>query len=278
MYSSLKLHYSICVATFSLFACQNKGALTAEHDPRVRRDTSLVLEECNVEEGELKKSDADGDNNAEITSVISKGLEVCRSADLNFDGRPERVTFYDANGKVRRIQSDYDREGRVDEVALYESGIIKQKLRVTTADGKIDTWEFYEEGELVSTERDENGDGIIDQWWEYSKTGCPVVHVDANRDGRPDLGGSINYCPEEAIEPEALALGDEQDSPALDAEKPKDGENPTGAEPTGPEPAQAEVGADGVKNEAILSEDVAKPDPSERLSDANETVKPKAEQ
>ena len=32
-------------------------------------------------------------------------------------------------------------------------------------------------------------------------TGCPVIHVDADKDGRPDPGGSIDYCKETGFTP-----------------------------------------------------------------------------
>ncbi len=184
-------------ALIVLSGCRKQGALTAEHDPRQYRETEMRLEACQTEGAEVEEADADGDGKGEILRVLEAGREVCRIADLNFDGEPERVTFFDEQGKVRRVQSDYDREGKVDEIALYEGGVLVQKQRMTSANGQLDTWEYYEAGRLVLAERDENGDGIVDQWWEYSDQGCPVVHVDANLDGRADPGGSIDYCPQD---------------------------------------------------------------------------------
>src|SRR5690606_19023761 len=145
--------------------------------------------------------DANGDGKPDIVQVKSGGREVCRTADLNFDGRLDRITFFDANGKIRRVESDFDRDGRIDELAFFDTGTLKEKHRATTLDGKLDTWEFYEKGQVARTERDENGDGFIDQWWEYPSRGCPLIHMDTDGDGRPDPGASIDYCKETGYVP-----------------------------------------------------------------------------
>src|SRR5690606_26414186 len=148
--------------------------------------------------------DANGDGKPDIVQVKSGGREVCRTADLNFDGRLDRITFFDANGKIRRVESDFDRDGRIDELAFFDTGTLKEKHRATTLDGKLDTWEFYEKGQVARTERDENGDGFIDQWWEYPSRGCPLIHMDTDGDGRPDPGASIDYCKETGYSPPPL--------------------------------------------------------------------------
>lgn len=163
-------------------------------DPRVRRSTAIVLEQCPIEGDSVVKLDANGDDKPEVWRLVKNGREVCRVADLNFDGRPDRTTFFDEAGKIRRIETDFDRDHRVDEIALYRDGVIVERHRATSLSGKLDTWEFYEAGKIVRTERDENGDGIIDQWWEYPHEQCPLIHSDADGDGRPDPAATIDYC------------------------------------------------------------------------------------
>lgn len=183
-------------ATSSLFlGCAGKQeTVQTPDDPRVYRSTAIVLESCAQEGAGVEALDANADGRPDVWRSSKDGREVCRIVDLNLDGRPDRTTFFDAQGKVRRVESDYDRDGRVDEIALYEAGRLVEKHRATTLGGKLDTWEFYEEEKLVRTERDENGDGVIDQWWEYAHPECPVIHTDVDGDGRPDPSATIDYC------------------------------------------------------------------------------------
>lgn len=169
------------------------GAKSAQ-DARVRRPTEIVLERCAVDGEGVEKFDADGDGRAEVTRHVEGGREVCRVADLNFDGKPDRTSYFDASGKLRKVEADLDRDGRVDEIASYVGGLVSERDRATTLSGKLDTWEFYEQGKLVRTERDENGDGVVDQWWEYPTAQCPLIHSDSDGDGRPDPAATIDYC------------------------------------------------------------------------------------
>ncbi|MCH2109311.1 MAG: hypothetical protein MK135_08275 [Polyangiaceae bacterium] len=190
---------SLGLTVLSSGCSQPKSAETA--DIRAYRDTEIVLENCSIESEEAIALDANADGRPEVVRVMDGDRELCRVVDLNLDGKVDRTTFFDDLGKVRRVESDFDRDGRIDEVALFKSGIIQSRFRATTMDGNFDTWECYERGVLKETERDENGDGAIDQWWEHPVQGCPIIHVDADRDGRPDPGESIDYCEETGFVP-----------------------------------------------------------------------------
>lgn len=192
---------------------KNKAAQSAQ-DVGTERDTRITLEKCDVASGAAESIDANGDGRADIVKVKRGGREVCRTADLNFDGKVDRTTFFDGGQKIRRVESDFDRDGHVDELAFFEAGVLKEKHRATTMDGKLDTWEFYEKGRLSRTERDEDGDGVIDQWWEYPSRGCPLIHVDTDGDGRPDPGASIDYCKETGYTPPPLPGEEEAAEPA----------------------------------------------------------------
>ena len=178
--------------------------MNSGQEGRQVRDTRITLEKCDVTSSGAEKLDANADGRPEVVLVKEKGKDLCRTADLNLDGRVDRTVFYDDAGKIRRVESDYDRDGRVDEIALLEGGTIKEKRRATTLDGKLDTWDYYSAGQVTRTERDENGDGVIDQWWEYPSRGCPLIHVDADGDGRPDPGASVDYCKETGYAPPPL--------------------------------------------------------------------------
>jgi len=183
------------LAGLSVVACSgDQAGVRSSEDARIRRPTEIVLERCATEGEGVEKLDANADGKPEVTRQMDGQREVCRVSDLNFDGKPDRTSYFDEAGKIRRVETDFDRDGRVDEIASYKAGVLTERHRATTLGGKLDTWEFYEAGKLARTERDENGDGIIDQWWEYPTVQCPLIHSDTDGDGRPDPSATIDYC------------------------------------------------------------------------------------
>ena len=102
---------------------------------------------------------------------------------------PTRSSTSTAATTIRRRESDFDRDGRIDEIAYYTGGVIARKDRETNLDGKLDTWDFYEGGKIHHRMRDSDGDGRVDQWWTWpnpDRIECAVIAADHNRDGRPD--------------------------------------------------------------------------------------------
>ena len=167
----------------------------------VRADTRIIHEECDVSASGTQQVDVNGDGRADVSIVSAGRVEKCRAVDLNFDGVVDSWVYRDAAGKVRRRESDYDRDGRVDEITVYRGGLLIEKHRATTLMGKLDTWHYYKADRLIRTERDSAGDDIIDQWWEYpkgAKAKCPVIHSDVDGDGRPDPGVTVDVCGEDS--------------------------------------------------------------------------------
>lgn len=164
-----------------------------------RRDTRILHEACGVNESGAVGEDVNGDGRPDRTTVRDGGVEICRAVDFNFDGVIDSWVYLDSEGQLRRQENDYDRDGRVDEVALYRGGQLSERQRATTLAGKLDTWHFYESGKVARTERDSNGDDYVDQWWEYPvgrREDCPLIHSDVDGDGRPDPGATVDVCSE----------------------------------------------------------------------------------
>lgn len=179
----------------SLTGCASRQGGKQEDDIELtRKETSMEAEGCQVNAKGAQKLDANGDGRPEVVRVMVKGREVCRIADLNLDGKVDRTSYFSESSELRRVESDFDRDGRIDEIALFSNGIPTEKRSAVTMDGRIDTWDYFTGGKLTRTERDQNGDGVVDQWWEYPRQGCPLVHMDRDGDGRPDPGASIDYC------------------------------------------------------------------------------------
>jgi hypothetical protein len=185
-------------------ACAGAGAepKTANSSGLTPRDTRIVHEECPIDESGVVAEDVNGDGRPDRRTVSVGGRVVCRALDFNFDGLGEDSISFDARGPVRRRESDYDRDGRIDEVASYRDGALVERDRATTLSGKLDTWQHYQNGKLASAERDSNGDEYVDQWWEYPdhrSADCPLIHSDVNGDGRPDPGATVDVCKDQYV-------------------------------------------------------------------------------
>ncbi|WP_437493171.1 hypothetical protein WME75_19955 [Sorangium sp. So ce1014] len=171
------------------------------------RDTAIVHEPCEKDSASAQKVDVNGDRMPDIIHVKKEGQEVCRVVDLNLDGSIDAFIYYDGNGVERRRESDFDRDGRADEIAHYERGAVVLKERETNFDDKLDTWDYYEGPRLARRERDSDGDGIIDQWWQFNNPNdprCAVVSTDQNTDGKPDPNSVVDLCAESYGTPKAI--------------------------------------------------------------------------
>ena len=175
-----------------------------------RRETDITHDACDVRSSSAERVDVNADGRPEVIRVKEGGREICRAIDLNFDGNVDTFVYFDAEGKERRRESDFDRDGRADEIVHLNAGLVALKERETNFDNKIDTWDHYEAGRLVRRERDTNADGIVDQWWTFEGAGqkCAKVISDRNGDGRPDQASLIDTCatedaPKDFVRPSA---------------------------------------------------------------------------
>lgn len=178
-----------------------QGAVTANS---LLRDTKIAHEPCDLDSPTADKVDVNGDGKPDIIHVRQGAREVCRVVDLNLDGAIDAFIYYDAEGRERRRESDFDRDGRPDEIAVFDKGELVRKDRETNFDDKIDTWDHYAGGRLVRRERDADGDGIVDQWWEFNRPEephCALVSLDANADGKPDVNSAVDLCGDEQPRP-----------------------------------------------------------------------------
>ena len=240
---------SCLVAFVQVAACSSADAggdkaKTANNGPE-KRDTTIVHEPCDGNSSEAVKVDVNGDGKPDIIHVMKGGKEVCRIVDLNMDGAVDTFIYYDDQGRERRRESDFDRDGRADEITISENGQIKLKMRETNFDNKIDTWDYYENGRLVKRERDTDGDGIIDQWWTFNNPQnprCAIVASDRNADGKPDPESVVDLCGEAYGTPvkaaPALSAAPGSPSPSPNAASPVPAP-PASAAPVAPPPASA---------------------------------------
>jgi hypothetical protein len=221
------------------------GSRAAHPSGPAPRDTRILHEDCPVEDSGVVAEDVNGDGRPDRRTVSADGHVVCRALDFNFDGVVDAWVYLDESGKVRRRESDYDRDGRVDEVAIYANGVLIERQRATTLSGKLDTWQHYQNGKVASAERDSNGDEYVDQWWEYPdqrSADCPLIHSDVNGDGRPDPGATVDVCKNQYVP----AARDGEKAPGEGENEPAASDLPTEVDPSAaPAAGAAASGAEG---------------------------------
>ena len=194
-----RIHLRALILALGVAACSSEPEPKSAQSQNDKRDTEIKHEPCDGTSSSASKVDVNGDGKPDIIHVMAGGREICRIVDLNLDGAIDAFIYYDEQGRERRRESDFDRDGRADEISIYEGGVIKLKLRETNFDNKIDTWDHYEGGRLVRRERDSDGDAIVDQWWQFNNPQnpkCAVVATDRNADGKPDPESVVDLCAE----------------------------------------------------------------------------------
>lgn len=155
--------------------------------PEGVRSQTIEHEACNESGHKVETVDVNNDGKPDIRRVYDGAQEVCRISDLNRDGKPDMFEYYDKTGQLRRREADYDDNGIVNAIEIYENGKLVRAELDTTNQGKIDTWDTFDPvtGKRVKRERDATGDGRVDQWWTYNGDQVTIA-MDKNGDGLPD--------------------------------------------------------------------------------------------
>ncbi|AKV02548.1 putative lipoprotein [Labilithrix luteola] len=181
------------------------------------RSSAIEHEACDESGNKVEVLDANNDGKPDIKRVSKNGREVCRISDLNHDGKPDMFEYFDETGQLRRREADYDDNGVVNSIEIYQGGKLVRRELDTSNQGKIDTWDTFDPntGAPLKRERDSNGDGRVDQWWTYDGDKVSIA-MDRNGDGLPDpdstvvLGGSGAPTPSDAG---AVAMADAATTP-----------------------------------------------------------------
>lgn len=194
-------HIGCLLVALAVLGCGASGRGLDGRTLVTARSRTLEHEPCDQDSTSAEKTDVNGDGRPDLVVTKEDGKEVCRSADLDFDGRVDLWSYFDEAGRVRRRELDYDRDGVSDELQLFKAGVIFEKHRASTPARRIDTWEFYSAGRLTRAERDSDGDGHVDQWWEYKTQDCPLIRTDTDGDRQPDPKAEVDYCKESGYKP-----------------------------------------------------------------------------
>lgn len=227
------------VAAIFLYGCNSGVEARTPERAGLERDVRVVHEDCDITSGSAEKLDANSDGRPDVVVVRSGGREECRAVDLNLDGKVDVWSYNDSAGRLRRKEYDFDRDGSIDEISTFQAGVITSKQQATLLANRLDTWHYYQNGALARSERDSDSDAVVDTWWEYPKPGCPMIHTDANEDGRPDPGTTIDYCKETGYVPPERQYYRQTEGPNFrdETSAPTEVENKEAGEPPAPPPA-----------------------------------------
>jgi hypothetical protein len=125
------------------------------------------------------------------TGAIARLVLVCRESDVNYDGTKDVVRLYTDEGRPMRETADTDFDGKMDVVTFYQEGAVIRQEIDSKRSGKIDTKIFFEGGKPLRAERDLVGRSTGDKWqpdrWEYYEEGRMMrMGTDLDGDGKVD--------------------------------------------------------------------------------------------
>jgi hypothetical protein len=87
--------------------------------------------------------------------VRTGGPLARKERDVDGDGKPDILRYYDETGKLIRQEEDSRLDGRLDTWTFYDEGRLVRKESDTNADGQVDLWAFYDGADtLLRTEAD----------------------------------------------------------------------------------------------------------------------------
>src|SRR5262249_37441663 len=103
--------------------------------------------------------------------------------------RGKYKAFYDASGRLSRLEYDSNGDGRPDQIALHDGQETPHELDLDTYfDGYTDRWEDYDPaGHLVRLGLSRRVKGRPDIWTSFDAQGRPTRRdYDEDGDGKPD--------------------------------------------------------------------------------------------
>lgn len=126
----------------------------------------------------------DGVDGEGFKAVYEGGRVVRRERDVNGDGTPDIVVYYDDRGQLLRREESSWLNGRIDTRTFYDDGKVQRKESDTDGDGKPDLVAVHDrEGNLARLESRDEGGRRVSQFYADGK----VV-----REERPDLISYFN--------------------------------------------------------------------------------------
>ncbi|CAN5213450.1 hypothetical protein BH09MYX1_BH09MYX1_49920 [soil metagenome] len=192
--------------SYVLWGCGGSDKATPDKTPASEVATAPPLkhEPCEDSQGRVETVDINNDGKPDIRRILDKGTgrELCRVADLNHDGKAEIISYYDAQGALRRREASYETGDAVSAIEYYDGGKLVRREVDTTGQRKVDTTDTFDPatGKRTKRERDTNGDGKVDQWWVWDGDKL-TIDQDKNFDGQPDPDATLVSGPNGSLVP-----------------------------------------------------------------------------
>lgn len=198
---------TVALPSYVLWGCGGSDAATpTDKTPanEVATAPPLKHEPCEDSQGRVETVDINNDGKPDIRRIVDKGSgrELCRIADLNHDGKAEIISYYDAQGDLRRREASYETGDAVSAIEYFQGGKLVRRELDTTGQRKVDTTDTFDPatGKRVKRERDTNGDGKVDQWWTWDGDKLSIDQ-DKNFDGQPDPDATLVSGPNGTLVP-----------------------------------------------------------------------------
>lgn len=109
-----------------------------------------------------------------------------KEIDLNLDGTPDIIRYYEPNGRLVKSKEDTDFDKNIDLVNHYSEDEQLAYQEVLGEEGDVQLTRYYRNESLESIEKDADGDGQTDQWETYEEGELLRIGRDTNGDGNPD--------------------------------------------------------------------------------------------
>jgi hypothetical protein len=192
------------------------AAACAHQAPRAEKPQAQVAPPTLAETAELQPAageklieiDVNRDGKADVWKIVrevdGRELVIRKFMDLNGDGRIDAREYYNPDGSLEKVVYDMDFDGQPDVVRFYEKDQLVRKEYALGFDGVSRTFSYLEKGKLIRKERDLNHDGKVD-YWEYWENGAlDRIGYDDDGDGQVDRWESKKVA--EGAEQPALPL------------------------------------------------------------------------
>ena len=172
-------------------ACAHQAPREEKPLAQAAQPTAAEVAEMQAGAGEkLAEIDVNRDGKPDVLKITREadGKEIVarKFMDLNGDGRVDAREYYRADGALEKVVYDMDFDGQPDVVRFYEKDQLVRKEYALGFDGISRTYSYYEKGKLIRKERDTNGDGNVD-YWEYWENGVlDRIGYDDDGDGQVD--------------------------------------------------------------------------------------------
>lgn len=117
----------------------------------------------------------------------TRRLMIRKATDINGDGRPDIVAYFDESGQMVKEEIDLDYDGRADKIRLLDKGKVIREDISTRFDGAVDMRKYFENGVLVVKQIDTRHQGRFDEFQYFVNGRLARIGWDRDGDGKPEV-------------------------------------------------------------------------------------------